>query len=402
MKKHIVRTSLHALALGLLMIGCTEADKFDYDKNVVLITGTETSPVVKFSVEDTPASYAVTATSTAKVDDDVNITFAIDNSQVNVYNETYGTNYYAAPEGSVVLENEQVVIAAGKAFSTPATVKVVSTENFEEGRIYVIPVTLQSVDGLDVLEPSKTIFLRISRVIQFTSLNISNPELYSNFMFADEQMKTLSNFTYEIKCYSQEWHRIARLCCFNSKTSERQNMLRFGENGLDINALQWVAPNGSIVSGTRFSENRWYMISLTYDGSKLTMYVDGVKDAEGAGDGKPVDFQMFELGMSWTNYRTSQYFKGRVAEVRVWDRCLSPAELQLGLCSVDPSSEGLVAYWKMNEGEGHIFHDATNHGYDMDWSNTCREISEGAGNTFGLDYSSAVAWDNDENNKCAQ
>lgn len=50
----------------------------------------------------------------------------------------------------------------------------------------------------------------------------------------------------------------------------------------------------------------------------------------------------------------------------------------------------------MNEGEGHIFHDATGNGYDMDWSNTCREMVEGAGNVFGLDYSSYVGWDADE------
>ncbi len=76
---------------------------------------------------------------------------------------------------------------------------------------------------------------------------------------------------------------------------------------------------------------------------------------KGDGDGKPVDFQRFELGMSWTGYRGSQYFRGRIAEVRVWNRALSTGELQMNLCGVDSQSEGLVAYWKMNEGEGHIF-----------------------------------------------
>ena len=132
------------------------------------------------------------------------------------------------------------------------------------------------------------------------------------------------------------------------------------------------------------------------------MYVDGVLDAQGDGDGQPVDFQRIELGMSWTSYPSSQYFRGRIAEMRVWNRALTPAELQMGLCGVDPASNGLVAYWKMNEGEGHIFHDATNNGYDMDWSNTCREIREGAGLTYGLDYSQYVAWDADDINKCVQ
>ena len=100
-----------------------------------------------------------------------------------------------------------------------------------------------------------------------------------------------------IKCYSSRVASYSLVCVVSLLlTNSASSMLRFGENGLDINALQWVSPSGSIVSSTRFSTDRWYMISLTYDGSKLTMYVDGVKDAQGDGDGKPVDFQRFELG----------------------------------------------------------------------------------------------------------
>lgn len=402
MNIHTLKTLLWGSLLTFSMFSCAEGDSFDYNKNVVLVSGTETNPVVKFVVEDTPSSYAVTATSTNKVDEDVRIKFGIDNSLVEAYNEAHSTNYFPVPDGTVEIENQDVVIEKGKTFSTPATVKVISTEGLDEGRVYVIPVTIQQSEGLDVLVPSKTIYLQISRVLHFTSLNISNPELYSNFMFSEDKKLSLSNFTYEIKFYSEEWHSIARMCCFSSADGSRSNMLRFGEAGMDVNCLQWVCPTGSVPSVTRFSTNRWYTLSLTYDGSKFTMYVDGVKDAQLDGDGQPVDFQMFEIGMSWTSYRYSQYFKGRIAEVRVWNRALTPAELQMGLCAVDPHSEGLMAYWKMNEGEGYIFHDSTDNGYDMDWSNTCREINEGAGNTFGLDYSAHVAWDADEKNECVQ
>lgn len=402
MNIHTLKTLLWGSLLTFSMFSCAEGDSFDYNKNVVLVSGTETNPVVKFVVEDTPSSYAVTATSTNKVDEDVRIKFGIDNSLVEAYNEAHSTNYYPVPDGTVEIENQDVVIEKGKTFSTPATVKVISTEGLDEGRVYVIPVTIQQSEGLDVLVPSKTIYLQISRVLHFTSLNISNPELYSNFMFSEDKKLSLSNFTYEIKFYSEYWHSIARMCCFSSADGSRSNMLRFGEAGMDVNCLQWVCPTGSVPSVTRFSTNRWYTLSLTYDGSKFTMYVDGVKDAQLDGDGQPVDFQMFEIGMSWTSYRYSQYFKGRIAEVRVWNRALTPAELQMGLCAVDPHSEGLMAYWKMNEGESYIFHDSTDNGYDMDWSNTCREINEGAGNTFGLDYSEYVAWDADEKNECVQ
>ena len=56
----------------------------------------------------------------------------------------------------------------------------------------------------------------------------------------------------------------------------------------------------------------------------------------------------------------------------------------------------------MNEGEGHIFTDATGNGYDMDWSDTAREVTDGAGLTYNLDYSSYITWDSDDINKCNQ
>lgn len=176
MNIHKIKAVLLGGVLAFSMFSCAEGDSFDYNKNVVLVSGTETSPVVKFVVEDTPSTYAVTATATNKVSENVNVTFAIDNSLVDSYNEAHNTNYFSVPEGTVTLENAETVIEKGKVFSTPATVKIISTENLDDARVYVIPVTIQQVDGLEVLAPSKTIYLQISRVINFTSLNISNPE----------------------------------------------------------------------------------------------------------------------------------------------------------------------------------------------------------------------------------
>lgn len=403
MKANFFKYSFLGVALAAAFTACTsEGDSFDYDHNVILISGTETDPLVKFTVEDTPSSYSVVAVTTNKLDKDTQVTFAIDNSLVAKYNEEHSTGYYAVPDGAVELETSTGTIAAGKAYSTPAVVKVLSTENFEEGCTYIIPVTIKSTGGIDALESCRTIYLKVAQVFQFTSLNISNTNMYSNIIFDDAKKMELNNFTYEIKCYCQDFHRIARLCSFTSKDESRSSMLRFGENGYDIKSLQWVSPSGSIVSNSTFSENRWYMISLTYDGSKLRMYVDGVLDAEGDGDGKPVDFQRLELGMSWTGYPASQYFTGRIAELRVWDRALSTAEITANLCGTAVNSNGLRAYWKMNEGSGHIFYDSTKNGYDIDWSKSQREINEGAGLVATPECANYVAWDNDEINKCAQ
>ena len=36
------------------------------------------------------------------------------------------------------------------------------------------------------------------------------------------------------------------------------------------------------------------------------------------------------------------------------------------MCTVDPESDGLVAYWRFNEGEGKQIKDWTGHGWDIE------------------------------------
>lgn len=401
MKLHLFKHIGFIALLGLTIQGCTEGDKFDYDQNYAYITGTEDSPVLSFTVEDTPASYAVTASTTAKVSQDTKVEFALDTDAVEAYNEKHKTTYAAVPASAIEIDNSEATIKAGKASSTSINVKVISTEDLVEGKTYVIPITMKSAGGLAVLETSKTVYLRIARSIHYKALDLSNTGMYSNFTFPEDKQQPLTNFTFEIKCYSTTWHTIARLCAFNANYS---SMLRFGENGTDVNQLQWVSPGGNVLSNTRFETNRWYNISLTYDGKKYIMYVDGVKDNELVVPTAITDFkfQGIELGMSWTSYPGSQYFRGKIAEMRVWNRALSASEIKLGLCAVDPASEGLVAYWKFNEGEGTVFHDATGHGYDMDWSKSEREKVEGAGMSPTPEAANYVRWDASENNKCTQ
>ena len=395
------------LAAALLLQACdSEGDKFDYNKVGLLITGTEQVPVQRFTVEELPASYSVTVKATRRCEQAVTMHLAIDTALVRDYNAKHGTAYYPLPESCVTLENSEVTIRQGEALSTAAQVRVVSTDGLIEGATYVIPVTIQQVSGEGgaVIESSRTIFLQISRIISFYSLE-NNQNASSNYIFPDDKMVNLTNYTIEFKVYSYNFGNVGnikRVLAIEGKNEEEANMFRFGENGSaggDI--LQWVLPGGRCFSSTHFKTNRWYLVSCTYDGQTFKMYVDGVEDAQASGSGKATPFQRCELGMSWGNYRSSQFFQGRLCEVRVWNRALTASEIAMGFAGVNAQSDGLVAYWKMNEGEGHIFHDATGHGYDMDWTDTWRDDREN-GVLVPHDYSQYIKWVKDDNNKVAQ
>lgn len=70
---------------------------------------------------------------------------------------------------------------------------------------------------------------------------------------------------------------------------------------------------------------RWTWVAMTYDGTRLASYVDGVKELEG-----PVTFGPLAEGKTSIGVRQTKksWFKGEIAEVRFHPRALPAAELQ--------------------------------------------------------------------------
>ena len=403
---------------------CSDDDSYDVNgnpKNIVYIpqeTGLVKSKanVFSFKLVHTPdgvkgdvfVKFPVRCTKAAKTD--VIVYAELDKTLVEAYNKTNGTTYSAFPDGILDLGKAKSSITSGMYASVDSVTIGVDKSKLAllTEQAYLAPIKLATVssNNFQVSEQFNTVYVIVTTSTVdnsfFTALDMNNPELYSNYIAPDNLAVNLPNYTYEVKCYINAWHNspstISRLCSFTSKNEQESNMLRFGESGKPINSLQWVvAGRYFILSNTRFNEGQWYTISLTYDGTKFLMYVDGDKDIEAAGSAN-CTFQRFELGMSYENYPSNQFFNGRIAEVRVWNRALTTSELKNGLCGVDPKSEGLVAYWKLNDGQGHIFKDATGHGYDMDWSKTYRDDKGNGLNAF--DKSTAVNWLTDEKNSC--
>jgi len=392
------------LVAGFVFTACSDGDDFDWNKQGLFVSGTENNPVVKFTIEDTPSTYNITVQSTHKVENDVTVTLAIDTSLVAKYNAENGTNYYPIPLDAVTLENPVVTISAGFSVSSTAIVKLISTESFVEGRTYVIPVTISNVSGAsgDIIGSSKTVYLRISRIINFYAIQ-ANYNASSNFVF--DNAIPLTAFTYEYKIYPQGLANRGpqRFSAMEEKDESKALLLRFNEANTN-NQLQASFNGSKTMMNTQFSNGQWYTLSFVWDGTTFYCYVDGVLDtsASVSVDGGVVNFQRYEMGMSWGGYRSSQFFNHRFCEIRVWNRALSQSEILGGLCGVSADSEGLQCYWKFNEGSGSKFADATGHGYDMDWTKSQRDIRENGVMVGTPDAANYIKWVKDDINKCAQ
>ncbi|MGZ3922957.1 MAG: BT_3987 domain-containing protein [Flavisolibacter sp.] len=407
--------------IGLSIGGCKKAQ---FGDPVILVTGTEVSPIVKFTVENTPSEYSVTATSTVKAEEDINVKFELDTAAVSRYNAEHKTTYYVVPQNAIDITNLSTVIKAGSSASSAVSVKVISTSPLIDGRSYLIPLSIKQLDGgnMTVLESSRTIFLRIARVIGFPALSMNNstgattgtPGTRGRFnacaLFDTQNPAMLPNFTLEIKNLIYAYRTgdgntnpqpIQTIISWENLAENTSIGLRYAELGNPSNSLQLIGSLGSAFA-YNFNANQWYTISLAYDGNKCVMYVDGNKVAEVTGS-MVMQFSRLNLGQSWGGYDTRQYVNGRIAECRVWSRALTASEIKLNLCGADPNANGLLAYWKMNEGSGNIFHNSSTAGskYDMDWTKVYWD-NAGNGNLVQVDKSAYVTWTNDALNKCSQ
>lgn len=72
----------------------------------------------------------------------------------------------------------------------------------------------------------------------------------------------------------------------------------------------------------------------------------------------------FWVGYSFADERR---FEGKLAELRLWNRVLTEEEINSDnhFYRVDPESEGLVAYWKLNDGAGTVGKDYSSYAHDL-------------------------------------
>ena len=62
---------------------------------------------------------------------------------------------------------------------------------------------------------------------------------------------------------------------------------------------------------------------------------------------------------------TTRWLPGEISEVRIWNVERTAEQIADNPYKVDPASEGLVAYWKFNEGSGKVVIDRTGNGNDI-------------------------------------
>jgi alpha-L-fucosidase len=142
--------------------------------------------------------------------------------------------------------------------------------------------------------------------------------------------------------------------------------LQYLQNGILELALQGPKDGGNCHSNSAPGKaGGWQMITVTYDAAarRAELYVNGKLDIQmTAADSFPVNLNAFTLG-GWTE--GERRFHGRMADVRIYGRVLSPSEIQ-ALLHGRPNKDALLAAWDFAQTDGNVVHDSSGQGHDAE------------------------------------
>lgn len=134
-------------------------------------------------------------------------------------------------------------------------------------------------------------------------------------------------------------------------------------------------------SNMKVNLNEWTHIAVTFGEGTVKVFINGEEKGstttnvpasvnfgithndEQAPQGQQIT-RCFWVGYS---YESTRDFRGMMSELRIWNRVLTADELanEARRYSVDPKSEGLVTYWKCDEGQGDVIKDHTSYRNDL-------------------------------------
>lgn len=111
--------------------------------------------------------------------------------------------------------------------------------------------------------------------------------------------------------------------------------------------------NGTVTVGD------WYHVAVVRQGASVRIYVNGVDKTVTAGSHIDPAYNAKTLTFMGTSYEP-EAFAGIISEVRVWNRARTKSEIKANMSKeLTGGEEGLVGYWKLNEGSGTIAHDTS-------------------------------------------
>ncbi|WP_229092610.1 BT_3987 domain-containing protein [Bacteroides finegoldii] len=354
------------------VFGCDDAEMKTIDNGLYI---QEAAPSNKFDqqiitqlVDDEEVVKTLTVRLVRAMDHDVTVTLDIDPQLLEDYNNKNEANYLVLPEEYRNFE-KTVTISAGNV-SAPVidlTIKPYSSSN---GEAYAIPIRITSVDGPIEMKGNANHLLYLLTSPHRQKAVIIKRGNRTTKTFSTAIPMEQWTFEYWVKVDNitgsptGDWEGLgnknfrARIFVPDSQPLTFSDLtLRYYADGANVQIpiLQFQNSAGHFDTTGFWWPDTWYHIAYTYDGTTVTVYKDGVKDNSLANS---IDWTFKSLSFAIGSFGYEQQVE--FAQIRMWKKCLSENVIKDNMSrQVAGDSDGLIGYWKCDEGTGNELKDSS-------------------------------------------
>ena len=284
----------------------------------------------------------------------------------------------ALPSSCCSIDNPELTILKGSNSSAPANITFTNLGSLNRNLVYVMPIALKNVTDINVIA-SKTVVYYVFKGAALINVvcNFTENRAGAKEWKTPDKFKNMSKFTAEVLVRQNQAGRLISTLM----GTEGGYLLRIGDAGVPDTQLQIACSSNQTNSNMTFTLGKWTHVACVFDSGYTTVYFDGKKVLDRAAAGRSsvtwgaygndkgeASGRYFWLSYS---YAGDRYLDGEMSEVRIWDHCLTEEEInaETHFYTVEPDSEGLIAYWKLDDGSGTLLKDSSPNGNDLTLEN---------------------------------
>lgn len=355
---------------ALLAFSMTACNNAEYDTLGIhaYISESASNRSTKVTITDAGVDAEITICLNEIASQDAKFKLVVDSEVLDKYNEKQASSFLVLP-ADVYEFNPEVTIEAGSFSASATRIHIKALPKEYVGESYALPLRLESVDGIIPITSTTATYVITTEAIVSSSLP----------MFTGAPSLTVDGFSASLPQFTIETRfQISNTALRNRFlfTNGASVLLRFEDPQNDTSEfkahslVQFQGQGWYLNPSYSFQPNKWQHLALTYDGKAVTLYVNGAFANSKEGTAAPeFDYLAWFGGTAAGGHGNGATpwagCKILCAELRLWSVCRTEAQIQNNITTTSAKSQGLVAYWRMNEGSGNVFEDMTGNGYTL-------------------------------------
>lgn len=379
MKRLFLYILLGGLALTNLT-GCDDAESPALDNAIYIVDAVDRDTYDCITTRMGDRDFNVTVRMTNKSDVPVTVTMAVDEAALTAHNTKFDEALKLLPaenwtlhdsEGNPVSgDRVEITIPAGRTTAIlPVQLKAVAEDDMEQ---YALPISIMNVsESIQVLDKQRTALYMFQKDFETPAVFLKPYSILHadwNDFPATNSWTVEFHFTFDRTVGDNIYGQV--LTFFSNNGAEGLYVRPYKDgDSMDIHLYGTFGVASFSVAEQRWwssaeFQGRWHHFAFVCNNGVCTSYLDGVQMASSASAAWLTPVQWTGVNFSDQNHTARMGY----SEYRVWSVARSIEDIKRNKYQVNPESKGLFAYWKLNEGEGDLLHDATGNGHDIDAS----------------------------------